>query len=70
MPDTRKTFELFAREIAPSPEVAERVMRNPIFQIFCKEFSGANEYMALERLHALERSGLYDCIISGHATEP
>lgn len=63
MPDTRKTFELFAREIAPSPEVAERVMRNPIFQIFCKEFSGANEYMALERLHALERSGLYDCII-------
>ena len=63
MPDTRKTFELFAREIAPSPDVAERVMRNPIFQIFCKEFSGANEYMALERLHALERSGLYDCII-------
>jgi anion-transporting ArsA/GET3 family ATPase len=63
MPDTRKTFELFAREIAPTPEVAERVIKNPIFQIFCKEFSGANEYMALQRLHALERSGLYDCII-------
>jgi anion-transporting ArsA/GET3 family ATPase len=63
MPDTRKTFELFAREIAPSPEVADRVMKNPIFQIFTKEFSGANEYMAMERLHALDRSGLYDCII-------
>lgn len=63
MPDTRKTFELLAREIAPSPEVADRVMRNPLFQIFTKEFSGANEYMAMERLHALERSGQYDCII-------
>jgi len=63
MPDTRKTFELFAREIAPNPEIAERVLKNPIFQIFCKEFSGANEYMAMERLHSLDRSGLYDCII-------
>ena len=63
MPDTRRTFELFAKEIAPTPDVAERVMKNPIFQIFAKEFSGANEYMAMERLHALERSGLYDCII-------
>ncbi|MCM2322960.1 MAG: AAA family ATPase [Oligoflexia bacterium] len=63
IPDTRRTFETFIRELAPTESLAERVMGNPIFQIFAKEFSGANEYMALERLYALHRSGEYDCII-------
>jgi anion-transporting ArsA/GET3 family ATPase len=63
IPDTRKTFEIFIRGIAPSPAVAEKVIRNPIFKIFATEFSGANEYMALERLYALEQKGEYDCII-------
>ncbi|MGZ3688645.1 MAG: ArsA family ATPase [Bdellovibrionota bacterium] len=63
MPDTRKTFESFVHELAPDPSAAERVMKNPIFQIFAKEFSGTNEYMALERLYALDKQGLYDCII-------
>ena len=63
MPDTRKTFERFITDIAPSPVAAERVMKNPIFQIFAKEFSGANEYMAMEKLHSLVTSGNYDCII-------
>ncbi len=63
VPDTRKTFENFVRELAPSPAAAERVMSNPIFQIFAKEFSGTNEYMALERLHSLHIQNHYDCII-------
>jgi len=63
IPDTRRTFENFVAELAPTPEVERRVIENPIFQIFAKEFSGTNEYMALERLLALHRSGLYDCII-------
>ena len=63
MPDTRKTFETFVAELAPNPGVAERIMSNPIFQIFAKEFSGTNEYMAMERLIPLEQSGKYDCII-------
>jgi anion-transporting ArsA/GET3 family ATPase len=63
IPETRKTFEIFIRSIAPSATVAERVLRNPIFKVFATEFSGANEYMALERLYALEQTGEYDCII-------
>lgn len=63
VPDTRKTFEDFINDLAPNPAVAERVMRNPIFQIFAKEFSGTNEYMSLERLYALNRLNQYDCII-------
>lgn len=63
VPDTRKTFEAFVRELAPTPAVAAQVMQNPIFQIFAKEFSGTNEYMALERLLALHKKTDYDCII-------
>ena len=63
VPDTRQTFETFVQELAPNPGVAERVMSNPIYQIFAKEFSGTNEYMALERLLALYKRSEYDCII-------
>lgn len=63
VPDTRQTFEEFVRELAPNPTVADRVLRNPIFQIFAKEFSGTNEYMAMERLFALHGQRKWDCII-------
>jgi anion-transporting ArsA/GET3 family ATPase len=63
MPDTRRTFENFVLELAPSQAAAEKVLKNPIFQIFAREFSGTNEYMALERLLTLNRQDKYDCII-------
>jgi anion-transporting ArsA/GET3 family ATPase len=63
MPDTRQTFEAFVADLAPSPATAARILRNPIFRIFAKEFSGTNEYMALQRLFALHRQGGFDCII-------
>jgi len=63
VPDTHHTFETFVRSIAASEANAERVLRNPIFQVFAKEFSGTNEYMALERLYALAMDDSYDCII-------
>lgn len=63
IPDTRSTFEAFVRELAPNPQVAERVMNSRIFDIFAKEFSGTNEYMALEKLEALERDPRFDTII-------
>ncbi|MGK5088648.1 ArsA-related P-loop ATPase [Bdellovibrionota bacterium FG-2] len=63
MPDTRSTFESFVNNLSSDPTVAERVMRNPIYQIFAKEFSGTNEFMALERLWSLWSQGEYDRII-------
>ena len=63
IPDTRRTFENFVNELAPNPAIAQQIIRNPIFQIFAKEFSGTNEYMALERLLSLHKKGDYDCII-------
>lgn len=63
MPDTQKTFETLLKELTPSEAIRERVVKNPIFQVFTQEFSGANEYMALERLYQLYQNGNYDCII-------
>lgn len=64
VPDTRRTFEQFVATLAPDAATAERVIRNPIFQIFAREFSGTNEYMALEKLHATVNAlGRYDCIV-------
>ncbi len=69
VPDTRRTFESFVRELAPNEAVGRRIMDNPIFQIFAREFSGSNEYMALERLLAVaeerapDGSPRFDCII-------
>lgn len=63
MPDTRRTLEGLFRSLAPTPGIADQLIANPIFQMFSKEFSGANEYMALERLDTLVTAGIYDCVI-------
>jgi anion-transporting ArsA/GET3 family ATPase len=63
MPDTRSTFESFFRGLTEQKELADRMVRNPLFQIFAREFSGTNEYMALQKLSIIHESGKYDCII-------
>lgn len=63
IPDTRKSFEKFVQGMAPNRDAAEKVIKNPIFEIFAKEFSGTNEYLALERLLSLHKNPEYDCII-------
>ncbi len=63
MPDTRTTFEAFFRGLTRDEELARRLLENPLFQIFAREFSGTNEYMALQKLQSIHESGQYDCII-------
>lgn len=64
MPDTTKVFEDFVRAMAKGDESkSTRVLRTTIFQVFMREFSGANEYMAMEKLYQLYESGKYDLIV-------
>lgn len=63
MPDTSETFAQFFQNLAPNEKVAAQILQNPIFQILTRDYSGANEYMALQRLDQLYRSGEYDLII-------
>lgn len=63
MPDTRSTFEEFFKRLTSSSVVLDQLIKNPLFQIFAREFSGTNEYMALQQLLKLYDSGEFDCIV-------
>lgn len=63
MPDTQKSFEEFFDAISPTATISSKIKENPIFQILSQEFSGAQEYMALQKLSKIYNSGEYDLII-------
>ncbi|MBI3542282.1 MAG: ArsA family ATPase [Deltaproteobacteria bacterium] len=64
MPDTTQTFEHFVRSIAGKDEtLAKRVLHTSIYKIFAKEYSGTNEYMAMEKLYVLYRERDFDLIV-------
>ncbi|MGE4232788.1 MAG: ArsA family ATPase [Bacteriovoracia bacterium] len=54
MPDTAQTFEKLIQSLSGSnSDVAGRIFKNSIYKIFTKDFSGTNEYMAMEKLNEL-----------------
>ena len=63
MLDARATFDALVREQAPSPEAAERILRNPIYEQLAGAVAGSHEYMAMERLYEVWSSGRYDLIV-------
>jgi anion-transporting ArsA/GET3 family ATPase len=64
MPDTAQTFETFVRTVAGEQEgLAKRVLHTSIYKIFAKEYSGTNEYMAMEKLYELYKEKKYDLIV-------
>jgi anion-transporting ArsA/GET3 family ATPase len=63
MLDARVTFDGLVRDQAPSPEAAERILQNPIYQQLAGAVAGSHEYMAMERLYEVWSSGRYDLIV-------
>lgn len=63
MPKTQKSFESFVQSVSMTNEIADKIIGNRIFKIFAQEFSGANEYMAMERLLHYSKQEKYDLII-------
>ncbi len=63
MLDARRTFDALVREQAPSPEAAERILRNPIYQQLAGAVAGSHEYMAMERLYEAASSARFDLIV-------
>ncbi len=61
--DAKRTFDALIRQYAPSPDAAERVLANRIYQSVSTALAGSQEYMAMERLHAIAASGRYDLLI-------
>jgi anion-transporting ArsA/GET3 family ATPase len=64
LPDTTKTFERFVETMAAGNKgLAQRVLKTSIFKVFAKEFSGTNEYMAMEKLFELCSKQEYDLVV-------
>ncbi len=63
MLDTKSTFDALIAANAPSPEQAESILNNRFYRNVSSAMSGTQEYMAMEKLHALHESGDYDLIV-------
>jgi anion-transporting ArsA/GET3 family ATPase len=61
--DSRKTFDQFIARHAASPDAAERIMRNRLYQQISTTLSGSQEFTSLERLLEAVESGRHDLVV-------
>lgn len=74
MLDPRTAFDRLIAETAASDAERDRVLNNRIYRQLSQSAAGVQEYMALERLYELDRSGRYDLLVvdtppSAHARD-
>lgn len=63
MLDAEKTFDRLVHDQAGGQRQAEAILSNPVYRAIAGSLSGAQEYMAIERLHQLHTSGHWDLVI-------
>ena len=63
MLDVKRTFDDLVLEHAPDRARADRILANRIYKNLTATLSGTQEYMAMEKLHALQERGDFDIII-------
>jgi anion-transporting ArsA/GET3 family ATPase len=63
MLNVKRTFDDFILKMAPSAEMAERVLQNNIYKQISTALNGSQEYTALEKLLQESTSGKYDVVI-------
>lgn len=63
MLDTKKTFDDLVRRTASSPERADRILKNRLYQYISTSLAGTQEYMAMEKLHAVRNDPRYDLVV-------
>jgi len=61
--DAKRTFDALIRRYATSEAAAERVLANRIYDTISTALAGSQEYMAMERLHAIASEERYDVLI-------
>lgn len=72
--DTKRVFDEVVRRFAPTPDVAERILANRLYQQLSDELGGSAEYMAMEKLHELLHHARYRVVVvdtppSSHARD-
>jgi anion-transporting ArsA/GET3 family ATPase len=61
--DAKATFDRLVSREAPTPEARERILANRIYRHLSGAVAGAQDYMAVERLHELVDEGGFDVIV-------
>ncbi|MCB9637677.1 MAG: ArsA family ATPase [Myxococcales bacterium] len=59
----KETFDRLVDRYAPTPEGAESLKENPWYKQMSTALAGAQDYMAVSRLHELVETGEFDLII-------
>jgi anion-transporting ArsA/GET3 family ATPase len=63
MVDTKRTFDELVKRYSSSPEKAKTLLDNKLYKYVSTSLAGTQEYMAMERLIAVEQSGEWDLIV-------
>lgn len=63
MLDAETTFDRMIVERAGDPAKAAKILANPVYRSIAGSLAGAQDYMAIERLHQLHDSGDFDLLI-------
>lgn len=63
MIDVRAGWDELIGRHAPTPEIAERILANPLYANLTRRFVHSHDYLAMERLHEVTVSGEFDLII-------
>jgi hypothetical protein len=69
MLDAEATFDRMIVDRADDPVKAERILTNRVYRSIAGSLSGAQDYMAIERLHQLNASGVYERWVAKFADE-
>ena len=72
--DSKRAFDALVQRFAPSPDAAERILANRLYQELSNGLAGSAEYMAMEKLHELVHLHRYQLVIvdtppSAHARD-
>ena len=63
MLDAKGTFDDLVQHYARTPEQAEAILANRLYQNLSGALSGTQEYMAMEKLYELVHSGQFDIVV-------
>ncbi len=63
MLDTKAGWDDLIRRHAPNATIRESVLSNPLYQNITSRFVHSHDYLAMEQLHEVHSSGIYDLVI-------
>ena len=61
--DTKVTFDGLVSQLAPTPERRDRILNNVLYRYISTSLAGTQEYMAMEKLHALRDDPRWDLVL-------